>query len=285
MCNDYYLKVINDSLSSLAVDIIIERKKFVDNLNMKLKDIFFEITGYDGLVLKYISSVDIFDDKIKMKNMMIDKLTENFDRDKFYGMTVLGPHRDDYSFILDGKDLALYGSQGQNRLAILSLKLAEIHIFEETTNDSPILLLDDIQDPGNLGTIIRSSKAFNIDTIIISPNTVDIYNSKVLRSTQGMIFHINIMVRDLESFISELKEDNYKIYGTKVDGGINVKDIDIPCKYALVIGNEGNGMSVNISNLCDENLYIKMNTEVESLNAAVATSILLYEMDDRYEFN
>lgn len=148
-----------------------------------------------------------------------------------------------------------------------------------------LLILDNIQDPGNLGTIIRSSKAFNIDTMIISPNTVDIYNSKVLRSTQGMIFHINIMVRDLESFISELKEDNYKIYGTKVDGGINVKDIDIPCKYALVIGNEGNGMSVNISNLCDENLYIKMNNDVESLNAAVATSILLYEMDDRYEFN
>lgn len=144
ICNDYYLKIIDDSLSSLAVDIIIERKKFVDNLNMKLKDIFFEITGCDGLFLKYISSVDIFDDKIKMKNVMIDKLTENFDRDKFYGMTMFGPHRDDYSFILDGKDLALYGSQGQNRLAILSLKLAEVPIFKETTNDSPILLLDDI---------------------------------------------------------------------------------------------------------------------------------------------
>ena len=81
------------------------------------------------------------------------------------------------------------------------------------------------------------------------------------------------------------KKDNYKIYGTKVDGGINVKDISLKRKYALVIGNEGNGVSEEVNNLCDEYLYIKMNKEVESLNAGVATSILLYEMDDKYDIN
>ena len=74
-----------------------------------------------------------------------------------------------------------------------------------------LLLLDNIQDPGNLGTIIRSSKAFNIDTIVVSPTTVDMYNPKVLRATEGMIFHINIIVRNLPNFITELKKDNYKI--------------------------------------------------------------------------
>lgn len=148
-----------------------------------------------------------------------------------------------------------------------------------------LLLLDNIQDPGNLGTIIRSSKAFNIDTIIISPNTVDMYNPKVLRATEGMIFHINIIVRELPTFIQEIKKANYKVYGTKVDGGINVKDTTITKKYALVIGNEGNGMTEIVGNLCDEYLYIKMNKEVESLNAGVATSILLYEMDDKYDTN
>ena len=93
------------------------------------------------------------------------------------------------------------------------------------------------------------------------------------------------MVRELSTFIKNLKEDNYIIYGTKVDGGTNIKDININNKYALVIGNEGRGMSSTISDLCDKYLYIKMNNEVESLNAAVAASILLYEMDDKYDIN
>ena len=88
-----------------------------------------------------------------------------------------------------------------------------------------ILALDNIQDPGNLGTIIRSAVAFNIDTIILSKNTVDLYNSKVLRSTQGMIFNINIVVSDLEKEIKELKNKNYKILTTKVDGGKLIKNI------------------------------------------------------------
>ena len=100
-----------------------------------------------------------------------------------------------------------------------------------------------------------------------------------------MIFHINIVVRELSSFIEKIKEDGYIVYGTKVDGGVNVKNIDIDKRYALVIGNEGRGVSDTISRLCDKYLYIKMNSEVESLNAAVATSILLYEMDDKYDFN
>ena len=141
-----------------------------------------------------------------------------------------------------------------------------------------ILILDDIQDPGNLGTIIRSSMAFNIDTIILSAKTVDLYNQKVIRSTQGMLFHINIIVRDLEEIITKLKENNYKIYGTKVDNGKDVREINNIGKYALVIGNEGNGMSNKVSNLCDEYLYIRINNNVESLNAGVAASILLYEL-------
>lgn len=150
---------------------------------------------------------------------------------------------------------------------------------------SRILILDNIQDPGNLGTIIRSSKAFNINTIVLSTKTVDMYNPKVLRATEGTIFHTNIIVRELEPFIQSLKKDNYKIYGTKVDKGSNVKDINIPLKYALIMGSEGNGINNNIIKLCDDYLYIKMNKEVESLNVAIATSILLYEMDGKYEFN
>lgn len=143
------------------------------------------------------------------------------------------------------------------------------------------LILEDIQDPGNLGTIIRSAVAFNIDTIILSPKTVDLYNSKVIRSTQGMLFNINIIVRNICDVIEELKNKEYTILGTKVDNGKDVRDIYIKGKYALVIGNEGQGMSSKVSSLCDEYLYIKMNTNVESLNAAVASSILMYELGNK----
>ena len=141
-----------------------------------------------------------------------------------------------------------------------------------------ILLLDNIQDPGNLGTIIRSSVAFNIDTIVLSLDTVDLYNPKVLRSTQGMFSHINIVTMDLKEAISELKKRNIVIYSTNVVAGEDVRDISNKENYALVMGHEGNGVREDIQDLCDKNLYIKMNSNAESLNVAVACSILLYEL-------
>ena len=141
-----------------------------------------------------------------------------------------------------------------------------------------ILMLDDIQDPGNLGTIIRSSLAFNIDTIILSKTSVDLYNSKVLRACQGMNFHINIIRDDLKKYINNLKNKDYKIFTTDVNNGKDLKNIKQIEKYAIIMGNEGNGVSKEISSLADEKIYIKMNEKCESLNVAVATSIILYQL-------
>ena len=141
-------------------------------------------------------------------------------------------------------------------------------------------MLDDIQDPGNLGTIIRSALAFGVTTIVLSEETVDLYNPKVLRATQGMIFHTNIIVRNVYDWVRMIKASDFKVYGTCVDGGVDVKSLipDDKEKFVLIVGNEGNGVKRRILDLCDENLYIKMNADVESLNVAVATSILLYEL-------
>lgn len=159
--------------------------------------------------------------------------------------------------------------------------MAVVNKKESTIKGNKILLLDRLQDPGNLGTIIRSAVAFNFDTIILSNDTVDLYNSKVLRSTQGMLFNINILRQDLTSVINELKNNNYTIYGTKVDNGNDVKEINKINKFALIIGNEGTGISDNILKQCDKYLYIKMNNNCESLNAGVAASILMYEMGNK----
>lgn len=151
--------------------------------------------------------------------------------------------------------------------------------LKEKEIGNKILLLDGIQDPGNLGTIIRSSVAFDVDTIILSENCVDLYNSKVIRATQGMIFNINILERNIKDFINNLKEKKYKIYGTKVNGGKSLKNVEKCEKFAIIMGNEGKGVSENILNMCDEYIFIDMNSSCESLNVAVATSIILYELN------
>lgn len=143
-----------------------------------------------------------------------------------------------------------------------------------------VLILDDIQDPGNLGTIIRSSVAFGIDTIVASLNTVDLYNPKVVRSTEGLLFKINYVATDLSEFLNKNK-DNYTIYTTNVNGGSNIKNIKPKLPYAIIMGNEGNGVSDKISSFANETLYIPINKECESLNVAIATSLILYEWNTR----
>ncbi len=166
-----------------------------------------------------------------------------------------------------------------------SLNMLGICSIEESNEliGDKYLLLDGIQDPGNLGTIIRTAKAFDIDTIILSPDTVDLYNPKVVRATQGIMFHTNIVNNNLVTVIEKLKEKGIRIYGTDVDGGMLPSDIPMETRdsFALIMGNEGSGIKENIQAMCDDNLYIRMNREVESLNVAVATSIILYELSRR----
>lgn len=142
-----------------------------------------------------------------------------------------------------------------------------------------ILILDDIQDPGNLGTIIRSCVAFNIDTLVLSESTVDVYNSKVIRASQGMLFKLNIIVTNIDQFIKNIKSD-YKIIGTDVNNGSSIKDFKNISKFAIIMGNEGNGLNSNIKELCDDYIYIPMNNNCESLNVGVAASIIMYELGE-----
>ena len=153
------------------------------------------------------------------------------------------------------------------------------HKLNEKELGNKILMLDGIQDPGNLGTIIRSSVAFNIDTIILGNNTVDLYNSKVLRASEGMIFNINIIEKNLLEYVPILKKQDYKIIGTKVTNGKEIKSLEKNEKLCIIMGNEGNGISDKLLDECDEYIYINMSSKCESLNVAVATSIILYELD------
>lgn len=157
--------------------------------------------------------------------------------------------------------------------------VAIVDFLEEKPITGNILILDGLQDPGNLGTIIRSSIAFNMPNIILSDTSVDLYNPKVIRATEGMIFHTNVIRKNLISFIPKLKDMGYKVYGTDVMNGINIKEIP-KNNIAIIIGSEGSGISKDIKNLCDEFININMSDKCESLNAGVAASIIMYEINN-----
>lgn len=155
--------------------------------------------------------------------------------------------------------------------------IAVCKLLEEKEIKGNIIILDNLQDPGNLGTIIRSAVAFNFDTIVLSDTCVDLYNPKVIRASEGMLFHINIIRTNLIEFINNLEKD-YTLITTDVLNGKDIKMINYK-KCAIVIGNEGNGVSEEVASLCQEKVYIKMNNNCESLNAGVCASILMYEVN------
>lgn len=153
------------------------------------------------------------------------------------------------------------------------------HKRNNSFSGNKVVILDDVQDPGNLGTIIRSCVAFNVDTLVLYCGC-DLYNSKVIRATQGMLFSLNIVVvSDICDFIVDLKSNGYKIFSTNVNNGKSLKSIEKCSKFAIIMGNEGNGVRDSVSCLADSYLYIDMNPSCESLNVGVATSIILYELD------
>lgn len=160
----------------------------------------------------------------------------------------------------------------------ISYNAAVVRFIPEDSISGNIIILDGIQDPGNLGTIIRSCIAFNFTTIILGDNSVDLYNPKVVRATEGMIFHINVLRRNLVEFIPTLKNLGYKIVGTDVLNGVDIKNLKHD-DITLVLGSEGQGMSKSVRELCDEFVYINMNKSCESLNVGVAASILMYEVN------
>lgn len=151
------------------------------------------------------------------------------------------------------------------------------YIGNKIDENKNIVLLDSIQDPGNLGTIIRSAVAFNFD-IVIGDNSVDIYNSKTIRSTEGMIFNVNFIKSNLIDFINQHKDYKYLI--ADMNNGTDIKSYNKNNKVAIIMGNEGNGISDNIRDLDIDYIYIKQSSKCESLNVGVAASILMHELGD-----
>ena len=144
-------------------------------------------------------------------------------------------------------------------------------------NEDIIVALDGLQDPGNLGTILRTLDSANLSQVVVSKDTVDAYNPKVVRSTMGAIFRVNIVeTENLKETLKEMKRHKYKVMCTDLTASKNIYEIDYN-KKILVIGNEANGISKELLDMADEKIIIPMLGKTESLNASVATSIIVYE--------
>lgn len=165
-------------------------------------------------------------------------------------------------------------TNNENIKSIDTKNMTELQIDK---NADYILAIDGIQDPGNLGTIIRTADSANLKQIIVSKNTVDSYSPKVIRSTMGAIYRVNIIeTENLVETLEKLKEAGFKVVTTSLDTDNSVYDISYD-KSIVVIGNEANGVSKEVQDMSDYKVKIPMLGKTESLNASVAAGIMIYE--------
>lgn len=140
------------------------------------------------------------------------------------------------------------------------------------------ILADKVQDPGNMGTIIRTAHAAGALGVIITKGTVDIYNEKTLRSTMGSIFHIPVIQDDNLSQLDFLKNNGFKLVVSSLDTDNNFFDVDLRNKSIIAVGNEGNGISKELLDISDVKIKIPMPGGAESLNVSIAASVMMFEV-------
>lgn len=164
----------------------------------------------------------------------------------------------------------------QGVLAIV--KMPEYSLEQMTEQAGTLLLLEDLRDPGNLGTILRTAEAAGVSGVILSRESVDVYNPKVIRSTMGAVYRVPFCyVEDFHGALCFLKSQNVRLMAAHLKGKKNFDQADYSGKVGILIGNEANGLTEETSDLAEEKVRIPMAGSVESLNAAVAAALLMYE--------
>lgn len=190
IADEAYLDIITDKLIEKAVVIYQQRKNYLEYINKNIDENYNKITGETGLEVRYIPNIDIVDyDSEAIRKKLKHYYKKNYKKELNYGMTLVGPHRDDFSFFFCNNDLKFFGSQGQQKTAVLAYKLSEIPIFEEFCKTSPILLLDDIFSELDLKKRNRLLKLVsnNIQSII---TTTDLRNINKKYLNDAYIYNV-----------------------------------------------------------------------------------------------
>jgi TrmH family RNA methyltransferase len=165
----------------------------------------------------------------------------------------------------------------QGVAALVHIKAHTLDQLIENASSAPLLVIAGLQDPGNLGTILRSAEAFGAAGVLLGKGTVSVYNSKVVRASAGSVFRIAAIKTDLKGAIENLKARGFRLVATSSHKGTSLPQADLNRQVAIFIGNEGAGLDKKLIAEMDELIMIPHSPRVESLNAGIAASIILYE--------
>ncbi|MCD5414551.1 MAG: RNA methyltransferase [Clostridiales bacterium] len=196
------------------------------------------------------------------------------------GQKLFSRVKDKYDVYVASEKIFTMLSETENSQGIISAVQKEEFLLEEIISKENlfILVLDRIQDPGNMGTIIRTAKAVNVDAIILTKGCVDIYNSKTLRATMGALFNLPIIQFDSNyDWLDMLKQSDVKLIASSLSTNNIYLDISYKGKIAIIVGNEANGIANAILGKADEKIKIPMLGKIESLNVTASVAILLYK--------
>lgn len=258
------IKMLEEAINENAsIDLIVIREGI--NLRSVISNVLPKNNADSG-----IKSKNILDVISKIKNITVTRKVFDTLTDVVSPQGVLA--------VINKRENGIINQATENNNAFeIGDKIKETENVKIDTTADYILALDGIQDPGNLGTIIRTADSANLKQIIVSKNTVDAYSPKVIRSTMGAIYRVNIIeVENLEWTLKDLQKDGFKVVVTSLDTNNSIYDISYN-KSIVVIGNEANGVSKEVQELANERVKIPMLGKTESLNAAVATGIMIYE--------
>lgn len=201
-------------------------------------------------------------------------------------LKVINQYTNKYKFVHVNEDVFKYIANTETPQGVVAVidkneyDITKLELYLDTSKNQKYIILDKIQDPGNLGTIVRTCVSFGISNIICIEGTVDAFSSKVVRSSMSGILKSNIYYikeNEIEKLINILKSKEYNIISTSLKTDKYLNEIELNDKSIFVMGNEANGVSDKLLNLCDSLVKIPMNNEIESLNVAIASSIVMYQ--------
>lgn len=207
-------------------------------------------------------------EKVYISEALYNKKKQELDLDRF-------------SYEVLSNSVFEYVSDTKTPQGILCVVKQQSYNIEELLNikNPHFMVLDNLQDPGNLGTIVRTAEGAGVNAVFLSKESVDIYNPKTIRSTMGSIYRMPVIyVEDLIELLSIFKQKGIKSYAAHLEGKNSYDQEDYKEGTAILIGNEGNGLRDEVSNAADIWVQIPMQGQVESLNAAIAASILMFEV-------
>lgn len=257
------------------------------------------ISSENNSIIKHVKALDLKKQRVKHMQYTVEGLRIVSECIKYKGDIEYIIYSEDLLNIQGGSDLLEKVSQEgytvyqvpsqlfnklartespQGVLAVVNMKKMTLNDLELKDRDNLFfVILDRIQDPGNMGTIIRTAESANADAVIITKGSVDPYNSKTLRATMGAIFHLPIIQCPDDEWLGYLKRNQVTLIAADLDTDKTYIDIDYNKNIGIIIGNEANGIDPQILENVDERVIIPILGKIESLNASVAAGILIYK--------